>query len=176
MVIVNRIFKLLFLGIIACTLSNYAFGQLPEWKESSMAESGFALSFPAEPTVEKVTIGGKLQTTLTAATDKQLFFILVSDVGQKVSTNEDLDAIYDGFREGSKSKMPLLTERSISLNGLPGREMIFANDKVYLVSRVFFYQGKLFAMCSASEIGGGLEPNQVANRTKFFNSFRLTAS
>jgi hypothetical protein len=139
---------LLLLSIAALTLAV----QDPDWITYNSAEGRYNVSFPAQPklsTQESATVDGQKFLQYMASVQQPDVMYLVGYFDHVAGTIFSADRARDAMLEAVKGTV--ISERTVSLNGNPGRELkvaakLNANDYILLVkfwdteSRVYVLQ------------------------------------
>ncbi len=148
------------------------------WKEFQSKEGGFSVLLPGAPVEEKQAV----QTELGPIEVRTFTFGLKENVGAYVvSFNDypvelvkqsDPQKMLDGARDGAVRtvKGRLLSEKKITLDGAPGRELrIEAPGTLVIQSRIYLVKNRLYQILAVTQ----KEKAADAEITKFRDSFKL---
>jgi hypothetical protein len=144
------------------------------WKEVRSKEGAFTARFPADPkiNIEPPDPSGGVTNVFLAALGQMAFEVSYTDYGARAFAGRSLDAIYNLARDDLVKGQPvkLLVDRKIMLDGLPGREVIFAAEDGYTQDyRFFVMQARIYAVIAGGP--AGMEKSPEAKR--FLDSFKL---
>lgn len=141
-----------------------------DWQEFSSSEGGFVVLMPGTPEeetqTEKTEDGDSEQHLFTVATSEGVFLVSYADFANEIAqldSEELLGAAAEGYlTDGAK----LITQRPISLDGIPGREIKYEDsDGSIGQARIFLVKQRLYQVSTL-----GSNTNDVQ---KFFDSFQL---
>jgi hypothetical protein len=144
------------------------------WQEVRSKEGAFAALFPADPkiSIEPPDPSGGVTNVFLASLDKMDFEVSYTDYGARAFAGRSLEAIYNLARDDLVKGQPvkLLADRKIMLDGLPGREVVFAEADGYTQDyRFFVMQSRIYAIVAGGP--AGTENSPEAKR--FLESFKL---
>ncbi|HEY9295124.1 MAG TPA: hypothetical protein VIQ31_01890 [Phormidium sp.] len=144
--------------------------QEASWNEFSSSQGGFAVLMPGSPKEDTETNqDGSTEHSFSLTSDNSAFLVHYSDIPdmEKLSKEEVtqlLDAAPNDFAQGANAK--LITTKSVSLNGHPGKEFEFTvSEGVKGKGRVYLVKQRLYIV-----VGMTTQPDNVQ---KFLDSFRL---
>jgi len=143
------------------------------WQSFSPPEAGFTVQMPNRPerTVRSIPQeqGGQ-QYQYVAQTGDGFYMVMFQRFPQDISgllSPEDINSAFDKgvstFIDGTQAR--LISQRSISLAGNPGREFEFNLMGFNGKGRLFLAGSELYLLIGASQ--------QSADRDRFLNSFQL---
>jgi len=140
------------------------------WNEFSSTSGNFAVSLPGTPKEDTETNqDGSTEHSFSLTVDNAAFLVHYSDIPDVEKLDQEqikklLDSAPSDFAQGANAK--LLGEKSISINGYPGKEFEFEmGEKVNGKGRVYLVKQRLYIV-----VGMTTEPENVQ---KFLDSFRL---
>lgn len=143
------------------------------WKEFTSKEGGFSVLMPKQPVKRKQTapsdagpINVYMFTVNMGVVD---YGVMYHDIQGKVTDPESsLDAARDGAVKSARGV--LMTEKEISLDGNPGREIrIKARDNIIYTARIYLVRQRFYqTMVTVPE---GVDVTRAARR--FMDSFKL---
>ncbi len=157
--------------LVAMTFAAHA---ADPWKEVRSKEGAFTARFPADPkiNIEPPDPSGGVTNVFLASLGKMAFEVSYTDYGARAFAGRSLDAIYNLARDDLVKGQPvkLLADRKIMLDGLPGREVIFAAEDGYTQDyRFFVMQARIYTVIAGGP--AGMEKSPEAKR--FLDSFKL---
>lgn len=159
------------------------------WKEFNSTEGGFTVSFPGTPktTVDDVdsNVGPVKTHVFTLEVDDLFFYVSYAD--SAAPTPKEREPTLDRIRDRAVARHRLLSENSITVDGIVGRELLIQREiGLIMRGRYFFAKGRLyFVIISAAPkfaFRNGEPSTNAADLTehfdttskRFFNSFKLT--
>lgn len=154
-------------------------GQKIEWKVFTSAENGFSVAFPGKPNVfsqdARPVLGKEYKYGLEVA--GQAFMVMVNVTNFSLSLSEsELGKLYDRGRDGGLTRLKdskLIDERDITINGHFGRECMISDGELMVITRFFFYKGRLFQIATGMQVSQADNLEIKQRSTKFFESFAL---
>lgn len=150
-----------------------AMAQAPNWKTYNYPADGFTVSFPSDPEVSasNVPVGSTSYQLRTYLVDlgQSGFMIGVCQFGSLVE-GKDPNDLLQGGKKGAleESKTHLVSEKKISLGGVPGLEFDAENDTMHARARIFLAGSVLYEVIEAYPIGKPLDRAE-----EFLDSFRI---
>jgi hypothetical protein len=140
------------------------------WNEFSSPQGRFAVLMPGTPKEEtEKNQDGSTEYSFSLVSDDSAFLIHYSDIPdiEKLSQAEItkvLDKAPNDFAEGAKAK--LITAKSVTLEGHPGKEFEFKiSEEINGKGRVFLVNQRLYIVVGMT--------TQTNNVQRFLDSFRL---
>src|SRR3954452_22272368 len=101
-------------------------GDTSEWKDFSSAEGQFTVSVPGTLTADAATVGtifGPLKTQFfVLRTDKFQYYISYADLSEPPQTPAEIKMALDQTRDRTAAKGRMLSENSVTFDGIVGRE------------------------------------------------------
>jgi hypothetical protein len=165
--------SLILLATISFITSASGFRQSESWTKFSSDEGRFSILLPGKVTSDSET--NELFTThsVTAETDWATY--LVAYVDYKAALSPNREQILDGARDGLLTISKLVSERKITLNGYPGRELKLTSDggQALDLTRLFVVGNRIYKV---STVFAPANKYDSAEAEKFFSSFKLTDS
>jgi hypothetical protein len=182
-----RIARILPLILLAVVLS--ASGQTDTWTSYTSKTSGFTVMLPTTPTEETQMVPtefGEQEMIVTGCDasvipDSPNMAYIVTyaeypadkfEANNKEATDQYLRGTIDGMVRNTEGK--LLSETTIDMDGIPGREVriSLAEGMGVLTSRVYLNRNKSYTLAVVTEAAN----DQNTSIGRFFNSFQLTAA
>lgn len=162
-----------------------------KWNEFNSAEGGFTVSFPGTPKADVTDLpsnAGPLKTHFfTVQADDMLFYISYADVGTSPKTDQERDMALNQIRDHAVGRHRLLSENTITFDGVVGRELLIHRENGLIMrGRYFYAKGRLYyVIITASPtvaFRNGEPSTNAADLTelfdttskRFFSSFKLT--
>jgi hypothetical protein len=143
------------------------------WTKFSSVEGRFSVLLPGKATSDSEA--NELYTThsVSAETDWATYQVAYFDYRAPLTT--DRQQILNGARDGLLTTGKLTSERKITLDGYPGRELEFApagglaqdSTRLFVVGKRLYKVSVVFAPANKYD---------SAQAEKFFSSFRITGS
>lgn len=160
-----------------------------KWKEFNSAEGGFTVSFPGTPKTTVTDLDsnvGPVKTRLfTLEVDDLAFFISYADSAPPAP--KERETTLDKIRDRAVARHRLLSENSITVEGIVGRELLIQREiGLIMRGRYFFAKGRLYYVIVTAPpmvaFRNGEPSTNAADITelfetstkRFFNSFKLT--
>lgn len=141
------------------------------WREWVSSQGKFAILMPDKPTEEtQKDQDGSVNYYFKYQSEKDVYFVMYTDIPNITQISSEkvkqiLDRVPIDFVKGADAK--LLSQKSISLNGHPGREFEFAfTGGIPGKGRVYLVDQRLYVAIAATP--------QQEDAQKFLTSFRLT--
>jgi len=160
------------------------------WLQFSSEEGQFTVLMPGTPSADIVTVGtpfGMLKSHFfVLGTGTILYYISYVDLPESPQTQEETKAALDKSRDRALAKSSLISENDITLDGIPGRELLLDRDGMIQRGRIFYAKQRLYHViitAPANVVFRDGKPSPHANdRTdlfekssaKFLDSFKLT--
>ena len=162
------------------------------WQEFTSAEGKFSVLFPGRPAHRDSTMEsgiGKVTThRFELDTDLAYYYVSYADIPSVGAlTPEQNKEMLDGTRDRAISgDNRLISEREISIGGVPGRELLVSNGDLALKSRFVVIEGRLYQLIfgtrSIVAFRNGKPSADAKDRTdlfekssvKFLDSFKVT--
>jgi len=147
------------------------------WTAFKSAHGKFSVSLPSSPITMKIPLdvkGVKLELNMIAARDNAESFYTVAycDLpADKVASSEP-ETILDRFVGGIQKNMKgdVLSNRSIMLKNIPGREFtVKKDDGKIALARVYYRNARIYQVMMLLETGKPVP----ADLDRFFESFRI---
>jgi hypothetical protein len=147
------------------------------WKTVAPKGAGFSVSMPGTPKASKTVDkdkDGSITTDYdwTLETDTSLFMVGYQEhpaaTARLLNGEALLEEVVKGMM-GAKGK--ILSNKKVTLNGFPGREVkATADEGVLLNAKLYWVKNRLYMVMA------GIPKNAVATKhaTKFLQSFKLT--
>jgi len=150
-------------------------GPQPVMQPYTSAEGRFSVTFPGgNPKLDsqKVDLTGGGSTTLyqfwTELEDNNISYMLMYNDYSSDYANGDPQTVLASTRDGAVAKKTLLSDKAISLNGVPGREFTAKDDTWNYTVRQYLQGKRLYQLIVVST------PSHPATQTSdFLNSFRI---
>jgi hypothetical protein len=140
------------------------------WVEFTSKEGRFSVLMPKQPTVRKQTAPGSVEVHMFLVEYTAVAYgVLYNDLAGKVTDPEK--ALDDG-RAGAvrSSGGVLLTEKKISLDGYPGREIrIKTRDNIIYTARIYVVGQRFYQIIVTTPEGMDISKPMK----KFMDSFKL---
>jgi hypothetical protein len=165
-------------------------GNTSEWKDFSSAEGQFTVSIPGTPTADVATVGtiyGPLKTHFfVVKTDEFLYYISYADLSVPPKTPAEIKMALDQTSDRTAAKGSMLSENSVTFDGIVGREVLIERNDVIQKGRFFYAKGRFYLVILTSPMNlafpDGKPSGKPADRTelfetvskRFFDSFKLT--
>jgi hypothetical protein len=152
--------------LVLCTASS-AFANT--WQNVNSNAGGFAVQMPGAPeqTVKTVDLSGKPTPmyNFLLATSNESFYVTYSDFPFSVTAAQLLTDV----RNGQVGNGRVFSETSISVNGHPGKHIVFAKEDNLYVSRIVIDNLRVYQVIYATNA------SQISQAgSTFVNSFRVT--
>lgn len=151
-----------------------------EWKEFVSEEGRFKVTFPDTPRQsfkENETQAGKVKTTIfSAALTEDYFEVRYGDFPAEPDVDRNnLKSYYDFIRDNTLKLQPstLLSERDLSLNGKPGRELVINLNETYTKYRLFLIGNRIFQTTTRVGISRKDDSEVQERSNKFLDSFQI---
>ena len=146
------------------------------WKEYVYAEDGFAISAPAQPSLQTeatATPVGPLDAHNYTVDLGNGSTVGVNATDFKMGQGIDAKLMLGGIKEGLAASMQgkIVSEKEISLGPNPGVEFEMVAEASHMRIRCFFIDGKLFVLMSMAPLAKPIAPETG----RIFDSFRLVA-
>jgi hypothetical protein len=155
----------------------------PNWREYTSKDGRYSIQMPGAPreTQKEATLPPPFsgQLTVQMATvdlgNKAGYAVMYNDypaaiMAQPIGTDQRLEGAVKGGVNAVKGT--IVQQKSISLNGYPGREVqISSGDKKQVRTRIYLVKSRLYQV---HVIGRDAATITSADADKFFNSFKLT--
>lgn len=141
----------------------------------TVSKSGFTVEMPGTPIEEPQSDSGMTGNSYTVETKDEAFTFNYTDYPTNAST-ADPEQILNMARNGGVRAVngQLTSERSITLNGKPGKELVgdgtMPRDLTF-VSRIYWDSSRLYVLVYIRPKGAPASENGE----KFLNSLKLTA-
>jgi hypothetical protein len=154
------------LALVLCTASSaYA----NTWQNVNSNAGGFAVQMPGAPeqTVKTVDLSGKPTPmhNFLFATGSESYYVTYSDFPFSVTAAQLLTDV----RNGQVGTGRVFSETSISVNGRPGKQVVFAKDDLLYVSCIIVDNLRVYQVIYATNA------SQISQAgSAFVNSFRVT--
>ena len=189
--------SILFLMMLLCgsalaqTQSTPPKADAGKWKEFNSAAGNFTVSFPGTPKADVTELpsnAGPLKTHFfTVQAEDMLFYISYADVGGSPKTDQERDTALNQIRDHAVGQHRLLSENTITFDGVVGRELLIHRENgIIMRGRYFYAKGRLYYViitASAMVAFRNGEPSTNAadltelfdtSSKRFFDSFKLT--
>lgn len=149
------------------------------WQNFTSSPGRFAVQMPGTPKAENSavdTAAGKLNvSTFTVAADggATAFIVSFTDYPAGLVAKGDPTKILIGARDGQLSRLKgkVSSDRVISINGYPGRDVSFAGaNNVSARCKMFLVRNRLYQVLALSQN----TPAPTASFARFVDSFKLT--
>ena len=140
------------------------------WVEFTSKEGGFSVLMPKEPTMRKQTAPGSVEVCMFIAEYPVVAYgVRYNDLPGKVADPEK--ALDDGCAGAVRSSGGmLLTEKKISLDGYPGREIrIKTRDNIIYTARIYVVGQRFYQ--TIVTVPEGMDISKAMK--KFMDSFKL---
>jgi hypothetical protein len=139
------------------------------WVEFTSKEGGFSVLMPKKPTTRKQTAGSIEVHMFLVEYPTVAYGVLYNDLAGKVTDPEK--ALDDGRAGAVKSSRGvLLTEKKISLDGHPGREIrIKTRDNIIYTARIYVVGQRFYQ--TIVTVPEGMDISKPMKR--FMDSFKL---
>ena len=152
-----------------------ALGSQPVSQPYTSAEGRFSVTFPGgNPKLDsqKVDLTGGGSTTLyqfwTELENNNISYMLMYNDYSSDYANGDPQSVLATTRDGAVNGKTLLSDKAISLNGVPGREFKAKDDTWNYTVRQYLQGKRLYQLIVVSK------PEYPANQTSaFLDSFRI---
>ncbi len=151
-----------------------------EWKEFVSEEGRFKVNFPGAPRQsfkEIDTQAGKAKTTIySVALTEDYFEVRYGDFPAEPDVDRNnLKSYYDFIRDNTLKlqSSTLLSERDLSLNGNPGRELVINFNENYTIYRFFLIGNRIFQTTTRVGISRKDDPQIQERSNKFQDSFQI---
>jgi len=147
------------------------------WKEFTSTEGGFSVLFPGAPVVKHFADeNGVVNHSFTqeSSGEEVGLSILCWEIPRNMDKRR-LAGMLDLFRDKLLGTGTMRSERSVSLDGNPGKEFFLDFEKLGSSTQARIYQTKdrfFILLCSIQPTGAEFPPQAK----KFFDSFALSAS
>lgn len=155
----------------------------PTWQTFSSDEGAFSVLMPETPDEQIQTApsqAGPFELHVFTATDEtsnSVYMVTYNDYPQVVLQDTDIETVLDNGRDGGLANMQaqLVSEQSISLDGYPGRHIVFAIPDTRIpgggagVSRLYLVRHRFYQLLALGPKGQAAP----ADAEQFLNSFRL---
>ena len=166
------------LALLALLLSLTCAGRASaaeKWKEFKSEGGRFSVLLPGQPKEEaqtKATTGGEVQThRLNLDLGHVAYAIAYTDLPADRVAAVTPNVILDGIRDDNAKKGVLRSNKTITLDGNPGRELVTEDAKdVITRMRVYMVKNRLYQIVVTSEKKTD-SPDDVK---KMLDSFKLT--
>jgi len=107
-------------------------GNASEWKDFSSAEGQFTVCVPGTPTADVATVGtiaGPLKTHFVVVkTDNFQYYISYAGLSESPQTPAEIKMALDQTRDRTAAKGHMLSENSITFDGIVGREVLLERN------------------------------------------------
>ncbi len=135
----------------------------------SPAHSGFTVQMPGTANEQTTERGGHIYTT---EVDGKAYIVSYSDLAPRVKvTRANVQQILDNARGGAVSDNKLLSEKKVTVEGHPGRDLgLQLKSGHYMRLRVMIADSTLYQVGVVAEMGQANAP-EIA---KFIDSFHFT--
>jgi TonB family protein len=122
------------------------------WKEFSSTEGGFKILMPGTPSLTTQEIVSDLGMPLTVrfyqlSTTTSFFMVTYADFPFQSDEVDVVRKLLDGGRDNMLAKdkgIKLISEKEMTLDGAPGREMFVQQKDFIIRSRSFFVKGRFY--------------------------------
>lgn len=135
----------------------------------------FFVQFPGAPVkqdTQSITLQGTDTSTLyefwTELADGNISYMVMYNDYPPAYVNDSPDAVLGRTRDGAVKGKTLLSDMSISLNGVPGREFTAKDDTWNFTVRQFLSGKRLYQLIVVSKPGA-----PAAQTSDFLNSFKI---
>lgn len=165
-------------------------GNTSECKDFSSAEGQFTVCVPGTPTADVGTVGtifGPLKTHFfVVQTDNFQYYISYADLSVSPQTPAEIKMALDQTRDRTAAKGRMLSENSITFDGIVGREVLLERNGLIQKGRFFFARERFYLVILTAPMNlafrDGKPSGNPADRTelfetvskRFFDSFKLT--
>lgn len=177
----------LLLPVLCMAIVLSAYGQTDTWKSYTSQTSGFTAMFPITPTEDTQMVPTELgdQEMIVTACDASeipgspnlAYIVTYAQYATIHFEPEDTEAInqyFQGAIEGmvKNTEGKLLSETTIDMNGIPGREVqiSLAEGMGSLTSRLYLSHNKSYVLVVVTEA----THDKNTSIERFFNSFKIT--
>ncbi|HQR36496.1 MAG TPA: energy transducer TonB [Blastocatellia bacterium] len=142
------------------------------WREVAEPKLGFTVMMPAEPSRETKNVVDLKIELLSATGDGVLCVAGHMFVPGPLPTKKDLAQFFKSFGGGfaSSMKASVVSEKEISLEGNPGRELTLKNDYVTGLCRIYMVKGHAYMLIALPTLSNDADTAMA----KFLNSIKLT--
>jgi hypothetical protein len=169
----------------SCSKSSVKTEDIQEWKTLISAEGHFEVSTPGElqPVSQSVNTQSRrlVMHAFTLNTPREFYTVTYIDYPLVTSDPAMIERGFDGGRDRTLTNGgKLVGERSISLDGIPGRELIVQDSNGLQKTRMYYLKGRLYqvslAIKKATQDAEGMNRLTDATATRFFDSFKVNRS
>jgi hypothetical protein len=146
-----------------------------EWQEFSSPDGRFSITFPAKAEEEVKTLNtaeGPVEMHEYLATLGNRAFLATYSDYAKGEDEVKAETRLAGWRAGVMKGRTLITEREMTVDGLPGRELIMDTPEGLQIQARAFYRGKRLFQALVAAPKGDLHPDET---TRFLGSLKITA-
>ncbi len=176
-------------GALAQTRPTAPKNDASNWKEFNSTEGGFTVSFPGTPktTVDEVdsNVGPVKTHVFTLEVDDLFFYISYAD--SAAPAPKEREPTFDRIRDRAVAGHRFLSENSITVDGIAGRELLIQREiDLIMRGRYFFAKGHLYFLIISARAKFAFRNGEPSTNTadlterfdttskRFFNSFKLT--
>jgi hypothetical protein len=152
------------------------------WKDFHSKEGGFSVSMPGTPVEKRQafhTQAGPVDAhffTVEADRGSLVYMVVYGDYPEALMAAGDKEMLLDAARSGAVGNIQgtLLSERTVSLGGHPGRELqvLSADGRLALRMRIYLVNSRQYQVVAVTP----KETRSTEDRDRFLDSFRITGS
>ena len=152
------------------------------WKDFHSKEGGFSVSMPGTPVEKRQayhTQAGPVEAhffTVEADRGSLVYMVVYGDYPEALMAANDREMLLDAARDGAVGNIQgtLVSERTVSLGGHPGRELqvLSADGKLALRMRIYLANNRQYQVVAVMP----KETRSTEDRDRFLDSFRLTGN
>jgi hypothetical protein len=173
MLVMPKMIKLA--AVISLVLLAGGFTQA-EWLKLKSTEENFTISMPSEPKQERTSGRGPFGNGhhIYSIDSNGISYTVSNSVFENPPTQpKDIKRILDFARDMvlTVTSGKLLSDKDISLEGFPGREVRIEKDKKIWILHAYIVKGRMYQLMTTEPKAKEQSPDTV----KFFDSFKLLA-
>lgn len=152
------------------------------WKDFHSKAGGFSVSMPGTPVEKRQayhTQAGPIEAHFfTVETDRGslVYMVVYGDYPEALMAANDKEMLLDAARDGAVGNIrgTLLGDRSISMEGHPGRELqvLSSDGRLALKMRIFLVNNRQYQVVAVTP----REARSPEDRDRFLDSFRLAGN
>lgn len=152
------------------------------WKDFHSKQGGFSVSMPGTPVEKRQafhTQAGPVEAhffTVEADRGSLVYMVVYGDYPEALMAANDREMLLDAARDGAVGNIQgtLVSERTVSLGGHPGRELqvLSSDGRLALRMRIYLANNRQYQVVAVTP----KETRSTEDRDRFLDSFRLTGN
>ncbi len=152
------------------------------WKDFHSKEGGFSVTMPGTPVEKRQafhTQAGPVEAhffTVEADRGSLVYMVVYGDYPEALMAAGDKEMLLDAARNGAVGNIQgtLVSERTVSLGGHPGRELqvLSADGRLALRMRIYLVNSRQYQVVAVTP----KETRSTEDRDRFLDSFRIAGS